>query len=384
MRRQKTYEQLGAYTTRVGFLPPSDAVLRLKTPHRGSVMTTARSELLGIVHAVACRAIRHDTKVPLDHIHNFCESIAEILSKDAGPSRRIATEVLESVSSIPKRATYVDDKISELEDTLKHRADYSGEYAKKILQDLIHDHCTPLENDAKRLRDAFENETPALANRARQVAVNATAAKARLASLVAFFRDDFRPGSLAQVSLDAEAHRVASAVAASNRKLDQVFDFSGRGTALGSRTLLQAIFQNVYQNALKYGGTVRDLRISTRIEEGPYATLVANLDHSLERPTSESTWTRIDISNNGPPIPVSNVNYIFRLGIKYAVDGVSHEDSQGLGMSICFAAASLHRGTIFADSKTDGVRLHILLPKDPRQGFNDAQLHAIATDMDIV
>ena len=350
-------------------------------------MTSAKLQLLDLIHAIACRAIRHDTKVPLDHVQNFCGFINETLSrrKDIFLSVKNPSELMGYLGSIPEQAEQIDERVSALEETLKTRADYSGEASRSFLLDLIQNFCVPMENSALRMRDLFEGADPEVASHARKVANNAIAAKARLRALVEFFRDDFVGGSAIEVDLRADAETAARNVSRSNRAFERVFRFDGEASTFGSRTLLQAIFQNIYQNGLRYGAVTRGLEIKTRFSEGSFSQLTSGLTNIAERPGAiDSRWVRVDFANNGPPFPINKVNHIFRLGNKFPVPGVVVEDSHGIGMAICFASATLHRGTMIAVQPPEGVLLHLLVPKEQRFGFTDPQLRNIAESLGII
>ena len=60
------------------------------------------------------------------------------------------------------------------------------------------------------------------------------------------------------------------------------------------------------------------------------------------------------------------------------------ETGHGLGMAICYAAATLHRGAIVVDRQDVGVCIRVLLPCRSEDGFSDKQLLALAQLMSVI
>lgn len=69
---------------------------------------------------------------------------------------------------------------------------------------------------------------------------------------------------------------------------------------------------------------------------------------------------RIDISDNGPGIPVSRLDDIFR---EYtSCEGPIDRSGMGLGLAICRTIVDAHGGRIWADSEGRGAKFSVILP----------------------
>lgn len=349
-------------------------------------MNDARNELLNLVSAVACRAIRHDTRVPFDHIFNFSSLLRAALSNDFELIKKVKNpfEVDRILRSLPIRVSEIDTEITKLEEQLTRNAGVSDAQAKGFINKLMTERCVPLELEAKQLFELVDSTDPIIEKYARLILKNVIGAKARMSSLLAFFRDEFGISGGANIELNREARDVARITLGSKNNFDEKFKFFGQAEARASRPLIQAIFQNIYQNGLRYGANTKNLTIETKFFEGSFSKLASQVHRELERPKPDGNWCRVEISNNGPPIPIKAVNYIFRLGTKYAVEGVSEAESHGIGMAICYCAVTLHRGIIFAEAVESGVKIQIFLPADPNSGFRIEQLRQFAHDLQVI
>jgi hypothetical protein len=80
---------------------------------------------------------------------------------------------------------------------------------------------------------------------------------------------------------------------------------------------------------------------------------------------------------------IDRSNAVFRLGKRFAFDGVKDDEGQGIGMTICFAVATLHKGLTLAEERDVDVQFRLFLPKQSSFGFSDAQLLSIAKRLQI-
>ena len=94
--------------------------------------------------------------------------------------------------------------------------------------------------------------------------------------------------------------------------------------------LLERLFANLLENAVKYAGTGARVEIVAHDEAG-------NLT--------------IDVADNGPGIPAGSEERIFD---KFYRAAQTHTTGTGLGLAICRAIAELHEGTIVAFNRAEG------------------------------
>ncbi len=110
----------------------------------------------------------------------------------------------------------------------------------------------------------------------------------------------------------------------------------------GDREKLYQLLFNIIDNAIKYtqqGGTIR---ITGKVE---------------------NNIVMIDISDNGPGIPVEELTHIFKRFYRIRNKENSRVSGNGLGLTICKMIAEMHRGTINVKSETGkGTTFRILLP----------------------
>ena len=107
----------------------------------------------------------------------------------------------------------------------------------------------------------------------------------------------------------------------------------------GDRDLLFQTFANVIENAIKYTPNNGNLSVSL---------------------IKLSTNLIVTIADNGPGIPVSERENVFRRF--YRLDQSRSSSGNGLGLSMVSAVIALHNGTITMEDNTPGLRIVIRLP----------------------
>lgn len=115
-----------------------------------------------------------------------------------------------------------------------------------------------------------------------------------------------------------------------------------RATVRGNREALESMFQNVIENALKYGGEELTVRVSSE--------------------NTAEGGIRVTVADNGEGIPEEELKHIFER--KYR-GRHRREKTTGTGMGLYMARfiAKAHGGRIEAESKTGkGCRFTIVLP----------------------
>ena len=127
-------------------------------------------------------------------------------------------------------------------------------------------------------------------------------------------------------------------------------------TSQGDRDLLFQAIANVIENAIKYTPDKGNISVSL---------------------IQLSTEIVITIADNGPGIPASERENVFRRF--YRLDQSRSSSGNGLGLSMVSAVISMHNGTIKLENNTPGLRTLIKLPllhtetKDDQESENKSE-----------
>ncbi|MEL7273009.1 MAG: HAMP domain-containing sensor histidine kinase [Pseudomonadota bacterium] len=118
-------------------------------------------------------------------------------------------------------------------------------------------------------------------------------------------------------------------------------DIQNQGTVLGNRELLAQALTNLIDNALKYGGSDRNPRITITLKQAPKRVLLSVADNGegipeAERDRVKERFVRLDTSRNRP--------------------------GSGLGLSLVEAVVSLHGGALQLEDNRPGLCVVLDLP----------------------
>lgn len=107
-------------------------------------------------------------------------------------------------------------------------------------------------------------------------------------------------------------------------------------TAVGNRTMLEKVFQNLLTNAIEHSDR-DDLSISITAEEGDRRCVVT-------------------VADNGPGIPAENRDRLFEL-----FSAGPDSDGTGVGLALCEKIVHNHGGELWLDEADDGTAFSFLL-----------------------
>lgn len=151
----------------------------------------------------------------------------------------------------------------------------------------------------------------------------------------------------------------------------------GDGGEEAKPTNLRELLQEIYVESQIYGSSIelklrkRDQDLVLPIKRQAFKRAITNLvtnaarfgDQIIIRAATEGTWVRIEVDDNGPGIPASERENVFRPF--YRLDHARNQDegNSGLGLAIARDIAKSHGGEIsLGQSSMGGLRAIISLP----------------------
>lgn len=197
----------------------------------------------------------------------------------------------------------------------------------KTLAAVAHDMRTPL----MRLRLAAENVAPESRDR---MAKEIEEVEALVASFIAFARDD--PAEEARVRLDLSA--LLQSIADDRSEAGQKVSFEGeeRLIVTGQSLGLKRLFNNLVENALKYGACAR---IKLRREAG---------------------MVLVDVEDDGPGVPADQRESVFEPFVR--LENGEARSGAGLGLPAARSIARAHGGEIAILDTERGALVRVSLP----------------------
>lgn len=195
----------------------------------------------------------------------------------------------------------------------------------QTLASVAHDMRTPL----MRLRLAAEDVAPEQRER---MAKEIGEVEALVASFIAFARDDPAEEARARIDLSSLVQSLVDDHAASGR--DATFEGEDRVIITGQSLGLKRLFNNLIENALKYGTRAR-VRLR---QEGGLAI--------------------VEIEDDGPGVPEDQRESVFRPFVRLAAGG----GGAGLGLPSARSIARAHGGDITILASGKGALLRTTLP----------------------
>lgn len=151
----------------------------------------------------------------------------------------------------------------------------------------------------------------------------------------------------------------------------------GDGGEEARHTNLRELLEEIYEEAQVYGRTI-ELKMRKRhkdlllpLKRQAFKRAITNLvsnaarfgDHIVIRAATEGQWLRIEVDDNGPGIPASERDNVFKPF--YRLDHARNQDegNTGLGLAIAKDIAKSHGGDIaLGESSLGGLRAIISVP----------------------
>src|SRR6516165_6130781 len=271
------------------------------------------------------------------------------LEHRVGAIRRTALEIEAGDLSRRIPVSAVDDEFARLNRDINHmldRIEHLMDGVRHVSNAIAHDLRTPLARIRSRLEEALRpaetmtglagtarfairqiDELINMLDRLLQIAEAESGAR----------RQSFTRVGLAAVISDVFELYDATAEAEGIALIDET---EGDPVTLGDKNLLASATANLIDNALKYVGSGKTVRIRT---------------------TDERDTVSIVVQDDGPGIPAAErsrvVDRFYRLDQSRSLPG------NGLGLSIVTAIASLHWGTLCLEDAAPGLLARIVLPR---------------------
>ncbi len=233
------------------------------------------------------------------------------------------------LESVQRQMRLQDDFVSTISHELRTPLGFIKGYSTSLLRNdtkwdekTQHEFLTIIDEETDRLTHLIENMLES----------------ARLQSNTVKFK--FQP-----LRLDALIRDVTTRIHAHRPQLNVDVDFDVVPPILGDSVQLSQVFENLFNNALKYAP---DSSLSISLRGGPKSL-------------------RVDFSDQGAGIPEEYLPFIFERF--YRVPGQPTATGTGLGLYICKQIILAHHGKIWAESILDkGTTFVIELPIDPSLG----------------
>jgi two-component system, OmpR family, osmolarity sensor histidine kinase EnvZ len=183
---------------------------------------------------------------------------------------------------------------------------------------------------------------------------------------------------LALIGDTAETRSLAADVNEMQHMLEDYLAFAkGDGGEEAKPTNLRELLQEIHDESLMYGSAI-ELKMRKRkgdlvlpLKRQALKRAITNLvtnatrfgDQVVIRAATEGQWVRIEVDDNGPGIPASERENVFRPF--YRIDHARNQDegNSGLGLAIARDIAKSHGGEIaLGQSSMGGLRAIISLP----------------------
>lgn len=199
----------------------------------------------------------------------------------------------------------------------------------KTLAAVAHDMRTPL----MRLRLVAEHAPPEQRDR---LAKEIDEVEALVASFIAFARDD--PAEEARVRLDLSA--LLQSIADDHAEAGRSVSFQGeeRLIVTGQSLGLKRLFNNLVDNALKYGNCAR-MRLSREVGR-----------------------VIVDIEDDGPGVPADQRESVFEPFVRLENGESKSASGAGLGLPAARSIARAHGGDVTILDAESGARVRVMLP----------------------
>jgi signal transduction histidine kinase len=143
---------------------------------------------------------------------------------------------------------------------------------------------------------------------------------------------------------------------AEERGITLVAEVDSAATTLGDRSLLASAIANLIDNALKYSGAGKTIRVRT-IRDAESVSII--------------------VEDNGPGIPASERQRVVERF--YRIDSSRSVPGNGLGLSTANAIASLHWGSLQFEDASPGLRARLVLPRTEIPSPTRAELSKAVT-----
>ena len=150
-----------------------------------------------------------------------------------------------------------------------------------------------------------------------------------------------------------------------------------RVSGIADQGMVLTIFQNIYENSIKYRSPDRALRVATTFKETSISVVRAEHEALSAFEYAGEALLQVSISDNGVGIPASGIRNIFDAYSQVSahrrgrvLPGLQREQDEdkdvGIGLYTVRKMMAIHGGYVFAtsDGKT-GSEFHLLFPPEP-------------------
>ncbi|WP_244631059.1 HAMP domain-containing sensor histidine kinase [Aureimonas sp. ME7] len=251
------------------------------------------------------------------------------------------------------------DRLSEKLNVLLARIALLQEGLRQVSDNIAHDLKTPLTRLRNRVEAALGEEAPERTTRQAMEAVLAEADGMIRTFDALLMISRVEAGSHPALMTPVDLAAIASDVAELYEPLAEdiggtlLVDAPDPVVAPVSRELISQAISNLIDNALKYGLSDRDLRISVSLQQ---------IDDRC----------RLSVADNGNGIPDDKRERV--LERFFRLDESRSKPGSGLGLSLVQAIAALHGGTLMLDDAKPGLKVTLDIPTKRSGQTDDGRL----------
>ncbi len=121
----------------------------------------------------------------------------------------------------------------------------------------------------------------------------------------------------------------------------------------GDEKRLIRVFVNLLENAVRFSRQRGNIQINLKLQKGDY----------VPPGVSRGPWAMIDIADEGPGIPETDLTRIFEEFYQVERGNLQFGTGSGLGLCYCKKIVEAHKGLIWAENRAEGGTVfHVMLP----------------------
>jgi signal transduction histidine kinase len=300
-------------------------------------------------------ALRHSFRTPLSIIHNALKEInAELVEHSRGfPPKALERLKYASLQISELRATTLEF-YRELGTRFKEEnTSITADEARRILRRDVRTNIIRIHDLCMEATDALQH------SRNREVATFTQMVRSEANRMMRILDGILRlaeaPEHMKIGNVDV-ATRMHAAALQVRRNFDlpaagkRIAVPQGERTIEASQPLIDLLFQNLFENAVRYALRDRTFHVRATADFRPAQSLRAKYPDLSQGSRMEGSWLECHVLNAGSAIPPSDRQQIFRLYFTTEQStSAATGGGSGVGLALCQLVCAIHGGFIFVD-----------------------------------